>query len=199
MTYEVFVHLPDEFLQIIVDLFNNCLRKKVTPECWGKGLTIPVPKPSGGYRPITLLESTRKFFEAMLKDRIESKVNLAEEQGGFRKGRCTLMQNLNLEFALSDMIKPGRCAVFLYITKAYDNLDRELLWEKLHKKHAQIVEYIPILRSMHDYNSTSVIWNGKKSEVVRLNKEVAQGSILSPLLFNLFINDLPEYIKKSRE
>ena len=129
---------------VLYSMFRVCLRWKVVPLCWRVARLCPVPKKGdlslvSNYRPISLLEVTRKLFETcilkgLLLHRIEP---LSPAQGGFRQHRSTIDQVACLHEAIiqrtAELGRPPVVA-FLDIKAAYDSVDRQLLWKKLRDK-----------------------------------------------------------------
>jgi len=94
----------------------------------------------------------------------------------------------------------GRPALlgFLDIKAAYDSVDREKLWNKLIRKGAS-KELVTILMALFSNNESCIVVNGRKSEPLKHPMGLMQGSIISPVLYSIFVDDLAgELRKKSR-
>jgi hypothetical protein len=91
------------------------------------------------------------------------------------------------EFLISH---PNAISAFLDIKAAYDTVDRRVLWTELAQSFAVPLYQIRLLRSFFDYNSSRLIVNNQKSTPISNTRGLFQGSSLSPLLFNVFIDGL---------
>jgi hypothetical protein len=118
--------------------FTFLLNTGVIPTSWKSAYIHPVPKKPAAanpcdFRPITLTDTLRKIYERALKTTVVRAIEpLSPEQCGFREGRSTLQQVAALQ---EDIIqfqhshnRPAT-VVFLDIAKAYDTVDRDLLWQ----------------------------------------------------------------------
>ncbi|XP_063634857.1 uncharacterized protein LOC134805492 [Cydia splendana] len=147
------------------------------------------------YRPIALLSVIYKLLERIIYNRISSVINnsIPQEQAGFRPQRNCTDQVL----ALTTHIEKGSdrnmkaSAVFIDLTAAYDTVWRQGLLLKLLK----IVPCIKIYRLLESAlsNRPYRVHLGECASQVRvLNNGLPQGSVLAPLLFNVYVHDMPE-------
>ena len=125
----------------MVVLFNTCFSTGKIPEEWSHGIINPIlknPKADArgpnNYRGTTITPSVYKLYCQILNHRLTawSEVNnvLCDEQNGLRPGRCTIDQADNLTNVLE---KLGTFTAYIDFSRAYDRINRELLWHKLSK------------------------------------------------------------------
>ena len=191
---ELLVPYSECLVRCVTYLFDRILNTGMVPTAWKLAHIYPVPKKGdlsviGNYRPISLTENLRKLFERVIAVRVRDVIEpMSIEQGGFRRKRSTLDQVATLQEML--LQNRGSHIAFLDIKAAYDSVDRSIMWRKL--QDLQCPHYLlKVLQGMFDENTAKVVLSGAKSEDLILEMGVLQGSILSPLLYAMYIDDLP--------
>ena len=130
---------------------------------------------------------------------IEEKNLLRKEQGGFRKGYRTIDHIFTLLTLVNKHLSKGEklYACFVDLKKAYDSVWRDGLFYKLQKLGID-KKTTNIIENMYKNTSTSIIYKNQLLPKILVTKGLKQGDNLSPILFNLYINDLPEYISQGK-
>ena len=144
----------------------------------------------GNYRGITLLSVAGKILAKILTTRLIPLAEeiLSESQCGFRPARGTtdmIFSARQLQEKCREQQKPLYMG-FIDLTKAFDSVKRELLWEIL-SRYGCPPKFINILRLLHDDMSVTVMANGNFTEPFKVKSGVKQGCVAAPTLFSLFI------------
>ena len=208
--YQLLKHLPEKTLQILLDIFNYIFSTGNFPDSWREATIIPVPKPGkdhtdpANYRPIALTSCVCKTMERMINDRLvwylETNNILSPYQNGFRQHRSTIDQLVRLETYIREgFIKRQHVvAVFFDLEKAYDTTWKGGIMQDLHS--AGLRGRLPIFIAEFLKNRTFKVRVGNTLSSTHVQEQgVPQGSILSPILFNLKQNNIAKTIPKNIE
>jgi len=179
-------------------LYQLCIVSGQTPARWNKSVMYLLPKHSNppitcdSVRPLSILPMFRRIFESLLlpifTDSNKSFTKLHPTQAGFRHGYSTLTHATICHHALST--KAVQYAVFLDFKSAYDAVPEYHLMMAL-KKRGLPVRLQHLVRSLMFRNgSFHLVINGQLSDLIRRNCGLPQGSPLSPVIFNMFIDPL---------
>jgi hypothetical protein len=196
----------DEVVDILVDIFDRLRELEHYPIQWATGLLMPLHKAGdlnepNNYRGITINSCLSKLFTLLLNERLTEfcEVNKIIEynQAGFRKGFRTSDQVFTLKTLVDQSFANGKklYTCFVDFKKAYDMVWRDGLYFKL--LHNRISpKFIRLIRDMYSRLQACIrLPNGISTPFPSLIG-LKQGCNLSPILFNIFINDLINDLNK---
>ena len=197
--------LRNDISSILADLFNLSFSSGVFPSILKIAKVIPVHKKSSkldtsNYRPISILSNLDKIIERLMYNRLykflESNDLIYSLQFGFRKNYSTSLALLSLTENIKQEIDKGRfgCGIFIDFQKAFDTVDHNILLEKLHHYGIRGISNNWFKSYLNDRKQYVTI-NGYNSDFASIECGIPQGSILGPLLFLIYINDLHSSIK----
>jgi len=187
-------------VDILTFIFNLCLLKGVFPSALKLALTIPLFKKGDkknieNYRPISMLDSTSKLFEKLVKSRTLNYLNkisfFSDLQFGFRKGMSTEDALLKVTTEIYDSLNSNlkTAALFIDIKKAFDSVDHSILLTKLYKIGFR-GNVFDLFSSYLSDRKQCVVIDGCKSDFKNIKLGVPQGSVMGPVLFLIYFNSL---------
>ena len=186
-------------------IYNLSVRGALFPDSWKEALVIPIPKQGNltkvqNYRPISLLPLPGKILEKLvhhqLSHYLETNFLLTPEQHGFRKNHSTIH---SIEQVTSFMCKKGdamlpTAAVFIDFRKAFDCVQHPVLLKKIKNLGLSglVVDWI---ESYLTNRKQRVYANDCYSDYMDVTQGVPQGSVLGPLFYIIYANDIAQLVK----
>ena len=195
-------------MDFLLALFNESWLTSKVPRIWKEGLIKPVYKPGkpkdkiASFRPITLTSVVGKVLERVIYDRLMYWLTqnnaLSSIQAGFRRGRNTCEQISMLVNALHEASEKNKSSVLLSFdfTEAFDRINHEKLIKKM--KNMRIPS--PFIAWVVDFlkgRQARVSANGNLSSYRTVTRGVPQGSIIGPLLYLIYVDDLAKLLEKT--
>ena len=181
----------------MVRLLNVCLSSGSVPSEWKIGCIVPLYKGKGdrleckNNRGISLLSIPGKVYGRILIERVieNSEGQVGEEQSGFRKGRSCADQIFVLRQVCEKMKEKKRkvWVAFMDLEKAYDRVDREAMWQvmRIYGIGGKVLRGI---MSFYDEARACVRVGNKVSESFEVKMGLRQGCVMSPWLFNMYMD-----------
>ena len=197
-----------EFTTVVASIINTSMEAGVFPDKLKVAKVCPIHKSGSktevsNYRPISLLPIFSKLFERVIHVRIsdfmKSNNSLYESQYGFRSRHSCEHALISAQKCILDALDKKQIAMLLLIdfSKAFDMVDHTILLNKL--SHYGIRgNALLLLKSYLSDRTQTVSLSGKTSDSKIMDYGVPQGSILGPLLFIIYINDIPNVCKLAK-
>jgi len=195
-------NLPENGYKILLKLANKSFKNGELAKKWKGAQITMIPKKTffsrdpSEYRPISLTSCVGKLLEKIMKQRMvhfmEENKLIIKQQAGFRKNRSTADNLFFLTQKGTESLDKGKCCLNVYfdIAKAFDKVWHAGVIHKMVKM--KFPNYI--IKWVIDFlkeRSFHVKINGERSNEKEIFTGVPQGGVISPILFSIFINDIP--------
>jgi len=192
----------------ISTLINMSIETSVVPDCLKLAKIVPIYKAKqkndfANYRPVSLLPAISKILEKVIYKRLYTFLDSSNifngNQFGFRTKHNTIDAVTKFVNDITESLdkKESSLAIYCDLSRAFDTIDHEILLNKLqfYGIRGQSLDWF---RSYLDQRKQYVEYDGYISNTTTITLGVPQGSVLGPLLFIIYMNDLPDNLTTAR-
>ena len=186
----------DAVKRALAAFYMQCWETKTLPQDFRDAKIVSIYKRKGdrqncgNHRGISLLSSAGKVLARIMLTRLQHSLEqlLPESQCGFRKSRSTIDMIFTLRQLQEKAIEQHKplFVVFVDFRKAFDMVDRQILWKVLQRYGCPQI-FLEIIKQFHEGMRATVVAGGKESEPFDVTNGVRQGCVLAPALFSLFL------------
>ena len=188
-------------LEYLRDIYNLAINENIIPQIWKTSKIVPILKPGknanegSSYRPISLLSPIVKTLEKIILPSITNNIKQLDCQHGFKRNHSTTtaLHKINSKIAEGFNKKPSARTVLvsLDMSKAFDTVNIHKLIAKLSDTNIpnSIIKFLSnYLKGRQSYT----ILQNTTSRILNVKTGVPQGGVLSPVLFNIYMSDIPK-------
>jgi len=205
--------IPIKFIKIVLSfilpfltfLINSCLTQSIFPSQWKRARVLPIPKVKipkrlNDIRPISILPCLSKILEKLINLQILKHLNkfklMSPLQSGFKIAHSTTTALLKITDDITAAFERGEVTVLVLIdfSRAFDSISHNILLNKLKYNFKFSKSACSLMKSFLNDRYQKVVIDGRESEDLNIKMGVPQGSILGPLLFSMYLNDLCELL-----
>ena len=195
--------MAESFPHLLLKLLNKIFSEHIYPSSWCVNFLKPIFKKgekddTDNYRGLAIGSAFAKLFSQILLNRLTSFIDeknlLSPNQGGFLKGKSTSDHIFLMQTIIEKVVKKGKrklYVAFIDFQKAYDTVDRDLLLDRLKTLGINGL-FLQNIAAMYEKTKYSIKLSEGYLTPIDSNLGLKQGCPLSPMLFNLYIDDTSE-------
>ena len=207
---EMIKNLPEVILNLLHKFINLCLQKSLIPQSWCMDIITPIFKDGSlndpnNYRGICISSALLKIVCSALNIRIQEYCKtfdlINKNQIGFKSKHRTSDHLLTLKAIVKRYVTIGKrklFACFIDFKKAYDSIWHEGLFHKM-KENGIMGNFLNLVKDIYKKTKCAVKVKDSTTNFFNYTKGVRQGCPLSPILFNMYIDDIFETVNKNNE
>ena len=207
---EMLISSPKDILMLIFKFTNLCLSKTLVPEAWCRDLINPIFKEGSmddpnNYRGICISSALLKIITSLLSNRIQNYCKesdiINKNQIGFKNNHRTSDHLLTLKAVVNKYVTQGKNKLFTCFVdfkKAFDSVWHQGMFHKLNKIGIN-GKLLDLIKNIYSKTKCAVKVNNNITDFFKYTKGVRQGCPLSPILFNIYINDLFERLNNNNK